>query len=75
MANSANRRSERLVTLFVVGFLALNYPLLSLFATDARLFGIPLLVVYLFSVWAAFIFLTWWIVGRPHNGTRRGKGH
>ena len=71
MAERTKRRSERLIALFVLGVLALNYPLLSIFAADARLFGIPVLVVYLFVAWAVFIFLTWWIVGRRNSAGRR----
>ena len=59
-----SRRSERLIALFVLAFLLFNYPLLSLFAGDTLVFGVPLLYVYLFVVWAAVIALTGWILGR-----------
>lgn len=49
------RRNERIMGLVLVGVLALNYPLLSLFASGSLLFGIPLLYLYLFLFWAAFI--------------------
>ncbi|MEX0731890.1 MAG: hypothetical protein WED00_18550 [Aquisalimonadaceae bacterium] len=62
--NETPRHRDRLVVLFLLGFLAFNYPLLSLFATDDRVFGLPVLYVYLFSIWGVFIFLTWWLVGR-----------
>jgi len=50
-------QSERLVALFVLGGLVLTYPLLALFNRSGSVFGIPLLYVYLFGVWAALIAL------------------
>ena len=50
--------SGRLVGLALVGLLALNYPLLSLFSRAQLIFGIPLLYLYLFIFWGIFIFLT-----------------
>ena len=52
------QRTERLVVLAVIGVLALNYPALSLFAHGGLLFGIPVLYLYLFLVWAGLIALT-----------------
>ena len=49
------RRNERLVALFVIGVLALNYPLLSLFSKVKLLCNIPLLYLYIFLCWALFI--------------------
>lgn len=49
------RRNERIMGLVLVGVLALNYPLLSIFASGALLFGIPVLYLYLFLFWAGFI--------------------
>lgn len=33
-------------------------PIVSVFATDARVFGTPVIVVYLFSIWLLFIVAT-----------------
>ena len=52
-----NTRNERFVVLVLIGTLALNYPLLSIFAGGGLLFGIPILYLYLFSIWAGFIAL------------------
>ncbi|MCL7489671.1 MAG: hypothetical protein M8357_16005 [Desulfobulbaceae bacterium] len=49
------RRNERLVVLLVLGFIALNYPLLSLFSKVRLFFGIPVLYLYIFTVWSLFI--------------------
>lgn len=49
--------SERLVAVFALGCLLLTYPLLALFNVGGSVFGIPLLYVYLFAVWALLIAL------------------
>jgi len=50
-------KGQRLVALFLLGGLLLNYPLLDLFARGGEIFGIPVLYVYVFSVWALLIAL------------------
>jgi hypothetical protein len=50
-------KGQRLVALFLLGLLLFNYPLLDLFGGPGRLFGIPVLYVYVFSVWALMIVL------------------
>ena len=35
----------------IVGFLALVPPVISLFADDARIFGVPMIILYIFFVW------------------------
>jgi hypothetical protein len=59
---TGKQRTERLVVLAVIGALALNYPLLSLFAGGALLFGIPLLYFYLFALWGGLIALAAFII-------------
>jgi predicted permease len=51
-------KARRLVGLFLLGAVLFNYPVLSLFDRDAFLFGIPVLYLYLFGVWALLILLT-----------------
>jgi hypothetical protein len=51
------RKSERLSALAFLGFLLFNYPLLSLFSTEGKLLGIPVLYAYLFTSWALLIAL------------------
>lgn len=48
-------KGQRLVALFLLGFLLLNYPLLNLFAGSGQLLGIPVLYAYVFAVWALLI--------------------
>ena len=54
---SQGRRSERLVALAVLGLLLFDYPILSLFSSDERVLGIPVLYAYLFTTWALLIAL------------------
>ncbi len=49
------RGNERLTAWVLLGALALNYPLLSLFSKPLLWFGIPALYLYLFVFWALFI--------------------
>jgi hypothetical protein len=50
-------KGQRLVALFLLGVLLLNYPLLNLFAHSAEVLGIPVLYAYVFAVWALLIAL------------------
>ena len=51
----AKRRGERLIGLLIAGAVLLNFPLLSVFSVDRLVFGIPVLYLYLFSVWVLII--------------------
>jgi len=51
------RKIQRLLVLFAFGCLALNYPLLALFSKTLLWYGIPVLYLYLFALWALFILL------------------
>lgn len=46
---------QRLAALFLIGCLLFNYPILSLFSQNERLWGVPTLYVYIFIAWAALI--------------------
>jgi len=48
-------KGQRLVALFLLGCLLLNYPLVSLFAGSAEVADVPLLYVYVFFAWALLI--------------------
>ena len=49
-----NKQNKRLVALFLFGCVLLNYPILSLFNLEIMIFGLPLLYVYIFSIWGSF---------------------
>ena len=53
---------QRLVALFFVGLLLLNYPVLSLFDRAVDVFGIPLLFLYIFVIWGCLIGLVAWLI-------------
>jgi hypothetical protein len=57
-------KGQRLIALFLFGALLLNYPLFSLFAGPAAVFGVPLLYLYVFFVWALLIALVALVVER-----------
>ena len=48
---------EYIVILFIIGALALNYPVLGLFDRAVALFGVPLLYLYLYLMWFVLIIL------------------
>ena len=53
---------QRLIAIFLGGWVLFNYPVLSLFDRPATLFGLPLVFAYLFIVWAGLILLIAWVV-------------
>jgi len=50
--------NKRLVVLFLLGCVLLNYPILSLVNLKILIFGLPLLYVYIFGIWCLLIGLT-----------------
>lgn len=55
--------SRRLAALFAVGVLLLFPPLLGIFNRPGSLLGVPILPLYLFTVWGALL-LTGWLASR-----------
>ena len=47
----------RFVALCILGMLLINFPILALFNVPGRVFGVPVLYVYIFAAWAALIAL------------------
>ena len=52
----------RLVALFVLGLLLMNFPLLSLFSREHLVLGMPVLYVYLYGIWGLLIGLLIWLM-------------
>ena len=50
-------RAYRIVSLFLLGCLLFNYPVLAIFNVGATAAGIPVLYVYLFAAWGLVIAL------------------
>ncbi|HYE51226.1 MAG TPA: hypothetical protein VEB20_16635 [Azospirillaceae bacterium] len=57
MRETSDRRRHRLASLFLLGAVLLNPPLLGAFGVPEVLFGLPLLHLYVFGVWALLILL------------------
>jgi hypothetical protein len=55
---------ELVTALFVLGAVLLSWPFLTIFNRPRAIFGIPLLVFYLFGVWAGIIALLFWVTRR-----------
>ena len=70
--NERKPKTELLIGLFLLGCVLFNYPILTLFNQRVTVFGIPLLYLYLFSVWSILIIATMLITkirasaARPH---------
>ena len=47
----------KLLSLFVIGMVLFNFPIIDLFALKNLIFGIPSLIFYLFMIWLAFILI------------------
>ena len=60
----ATLTGQRLVAVFMLGWVLVNYPILSIFDVPRAWFGIPVLYLYVFGVWAAAIVLMAWIIER-----------
>lgn len=65
-------QSDRLVALFVLGWLLLGYPVPALFDRGGAVFGVPLLYVWLFGAWAGLIVLMALAVHRRGADTEGG---
>ena len=64
---------QRLVAVFLLGCLLLNFPLLYLFERDATVGGVPLLFVYVFAAWIAVIALVAAVVERGNPDEPRDR--
>jgi hypothetical protein len=58
------QRGKRLIAVFLLGLVAVNFPLLAVAEGGETLFGLPPLFTYLFGVWAGLIVLLALIVER-----------
>lgn len=60
---------QRLIVLFIFGWLLFNKPLLALFS-HGNWFGIPAVYAYLFITWALLIALLGWTIPRQTRPRR-----
>lgn len=56
---------DRLVGLFVLGWLVFGFPLMALWDRPLTLAGLPLLPLALFGLWAVLIAGLAWLMERP----------
>ncbi|HWR91471.1 MAG TPA: hypothetical protein VN300_03560 [Desulfobacterales bacterium] len=66
-----SRTARRLAAVFFLGWVLLNYPILSLFNLPATVAGIPLLYAFVFAAWILIVALVGLIAlsGRPPRDT------
>lgn len=55
---------QKLMAIFLMGVFLLNYPVLSLFSRQHWVVKIPVLYLYLFTVWLILIGLAYWVIER-----------
>lgn len=67
--------AQRLLTLFVAGWLFFDFPLLSVWDRDAMLFGIPMFPAALFIAWAVLIAWVCWINEHTAGDDPQGAAH
>ena len=58
---------QRLLILFLGGLLLWFSPLVLQFETMGRWLGVPVLLIYLFTTWAAIIVLAAWVLTRGRD--------
>jgi hypothetical protein len=62
------KSKDLLVALFALGVVLLSWPLLTVVNRPVAVLGIPLLVLYLFAVWAGIIAVLFWLTGGRDAG-------
>jgi hypothetical protein len=65
-----SRKTRMLAGIFLLGWVLLNYPILSIFNLPALWGGVPLLYVYVFAAWTLIVAL---LAAVTRSG-RRGPG-
>ncbi|WP_282787915.1 hypothetical protein [Flavobacterium croceum] len=61
------RHQQKLVVLSIVLLVLFNLPIVLLFDISSGIAGIPIVYVYLFSVWLVSILLSFYIVKKYHE--------
>ena len=62
------KSKDLLVALFALGVVVLSWPFLTVVNRPVAVLGIPLLVLYLFAVWAGIIAVLFWLTGGRDAG-------
>ena len=61
------RHQQKLVVLSLLLILVLNLPILLLFDNADNLFGVPVIYIYIFSVWLFSVLMSWIVVQRYYE--------
>ena len=62
------KSKDLLVALFALGVVLLSWPFLIVVNRPDAVLGIPVLVLYLFAVWAGIIAVLFWLTGGRDAG-------
>ncbi len=62
-----NDRNSKLVGIFLLFAILLNFPIIGIFNEDGMLLGIPSLYFYLFLIWALLIIVMYLMSDRTHK--------
>ena len=65
--NPSGITRQRLAAVFLLGWLLLNYPLLSLFNKSGEIFDVPVLFIYIFAAWAVLIALMAYVIEKRRD--------
>lgn len=60
-----NQRTEKLLALFVLGWLLLSFPLFSIWDRPVLLGGWPLLPTAAYAIWLLLVVVLAWLMERP----------
>ena len=63
-------RSQRLIALFVGGWLLFNFPLLALWDQDILFLGVPFFPAALLTLWAVLIVVLAWLMERSEDSSQ-----
>ncbi len=63
----SDKKIPKLIGLFFLGIVLLNFPIINLFGKNQFIFGIPALYAYFFLVWLVLIIFIAWTVRSKQN--------
>lgn len=61
------RHQQKLVVLSLLLLLVLNLPILLLFDSADNILGMPVIYIYIFSVWLFSVLMSWIVVRRYYE--------
>lgn len=67
MMKNETKKAQKLISLFLISLLLMNFPLLSLFNAPSLLGSIPLLYVYIFGSWLVLIIIISLIINKKEK--------